>query len=51
MSPPSSPPENKPNKKKCLKKRTAWYLLQAAFLPLLFFDTEDGADMFLRKVG
>jgi hypothetical protein len=29
----------------------AWYLLHAGFLLGLFFDLEDGGDMFFRRVG
>jgi hypothetical protein len=30
---------------------SAYYLLYAGFLPLLFVDPEDGGDSFLRNVG
>jgi hypothetical protein len=32
-------------------KASASYLLHAGFLLGLFFDLEDGGDIFLRKVG
>jgi hypothetical protein len=42
---PSSGSKNKPSKK------PACYLLHAGFLLGLFFDPEDGRDMFLQNVG
>jgi hypothetical protein len=32
-------------------KSSAWYLLHTGFLRGLFFDPEDGGDMYLRNVG
>jgi hypothetical protein len=34
-----------------IRKYSACYLLPAGFLLGLFFDPEDGGDMFLRNVG
>jgi hypothetical protein len=49
MSPPSLASKNEP------KKKPAWlsacYVLVAGFFICLFFNPEDGSDMFLRNVG
>jgi hypothetical protein len=39
---------NKPNKK---PTSSVSYLLHAAFLIGVFFDPEDGGDMFLQNIG
>jgi hypothetical protein len=46
VSPPSSGLKNKPS-----KKISAFYLLRVGFLLGLFFDREDGGDMFLQNIG
>jgi hypothetical protein len=46
MSPSSSGSKNKPN-----KNSSIGYLLHAGFFPGLFFDPEDGGDMFSQNVG
>jgi hypothetical protein len=45
-TPPSSVPKKKPSKKVLL-----FTCFHAGFLLGLFFDPEDGSDMFLRNVG
>jgi hypothetical protein len=45
MSLPSSGSKNKVSKKPALS--SACYLLHAGFMFILFFDPEDGGDMFL----
>jgi hypothetical protein len=49
MSPPYSGFNNKPGKKAV--SFCACYLIHAGFLLGLFFDPEDGSDMFLRNVS
>jgi hypothetical protein len=46
MSPSSSAAKNNPIKKP--ERSRACYLIHADFLLGLFFDTEEGGDMFLR---
>jgi hypothetical protein len=41
--------EKKPSKKSARSR--AFYLLRAGFLLALFFDPENGSDMFLRNIG
>jgi hypothetical protein len=45
MSPPSSQSKNTPS------KSSDYYLLHAGFLLGLFFNPEDGGDMFLQNVS
>jgi hypothetical protein len=45
----SSRLENIPGKRQALS--SAFYLLRAGFVLGLFFDLEDGGDMFLQNVG
>jgi hypothetical protein len=45
MSSPFSEIKNEPSKKPVRTK--VWYLLHAGFLLDIFFDLEDGGDMFL----
>jgi hypothetical protein len=49
MLPPSSKSKNKPNKKPAYS--SACNLLHTGFLFSVFFDPEDGGDMFLRNIG
>jgi hypothetical protein len=53
MSPPSSGSKNKPRKipaSKQVPSRAATYF-DTGFLLVLFFDPEDGGDMFLQNVS
>jgi hypothetical protein len=47
MSPPSSGSKNKPSKKPTLKQMAS----RAGFSLGLFFNPENGGEMFLRNVG
>jgi hypothetical protein len=49
VSPPFSGSKDKPRKKSCIKSSVSC-LLNAGILLGLFFDPEDGGDMFPRKV-
>jgi hypothetical protein len=48
MPPPSSGSKNKPSKK---PSYFACYLLHAGFFLGLFFNPEDGSNIFLKNVG